>query len=71
MAVGELTARDRAALRLAERQGKPANLWRDAWERLIRNRGALLGGLIAVVLILPPITSQKGIPTRRTRCPRG
>jgi hypothetical protein len=30
MAVGELTARERTALRLAERRGKPANLWRDA-----------------------------------------
>jgi hypothetical protein len=32
IATAELTARDRAALRLAERQGKPANLWRDAWD---------------------------------------
>ncbi len=30
MTVGELTARERAALRLAERQGKPANLLQDA-----------------------------------------
>jgi oligopeptide transport system permease protein len=52
MTVGELTARERAALRLAERQGKPANLWRDAWERLIRNRGALMGGLIVVALVV-------------------
>ena len=52
MTTGELTVRERAALRLAERQGKPASLWRDAWDRLIRNRGALLGGVIVLLLIL-------------------
>jgi ABC-type dipeptide/oligopeptide/nickel transport system permease subunit len=52
MTTAEISPRERAALRLAERQGKPANLWRDAWERLIRNRGALLGGLIVVALVV-------------------
>jgi oligopeptide transport system permease protein len=55
MTTGELTVRERAAVRLAERQGKPANLWRDAWERLIRNRGALVGGIIVLLLILAAI----------------
>ncbi|MBM4430608.1 MAG: ABC transporter permease [Chloroflexi bacterium] len=31
--------------------GKPANLWLDAWQRLIRNRAALLGGIVVVLLI--------------------
>ena len=45
MATQELTAQQKAASRLSERQGKPANLWRDAWERLLRNRAAVLGGI--------------------------
>jgi ABC-type dipeptide/oligopeptide/nickel transport system permease subunit len=64
MTAGELTARERAALRLAERQGKPANLWRDAWDRLIRNRAALMGGIIVFALlalgILAPVVAPYG-----------
>ena len=51
MTIETLTAQQRAALRLSERQGKPANLWLDAWRRLIRNRAAVLGGVIVLVLI--------------------
>ncbi len=64
MTTGELTVRERAALRLAERKGRPANLWQDAWERLIRNRGALLGGIIVLGLIgtavLAPLVAPYG-----------
>ena len=62
MTTGELTVRERAALRLAERQGKPANLWRDAWDRLIRNRGALVGGIIVLLLILAAIAAPLVAP---------
>jgi len=55
MATQELTARERAALRLSERQGKPANLWIDAWQRLLKNRAAAMGGLIVVLLILTAV----------------
>ncbi len=58
------TVQEQAALRLSERQGKPANLWMDAWRRLIRNRAALAGGLIIVALILAgvfaPVISPYG-----------
>jgi ABC-type dipeptide/oligopeptide/nickel transport system permease subunit len=55
MATQELTAQQKAALRLSERQGKPANLWLDAWNRLIRNRAAVLGGIVVILLILTAI----------------
>jgi oligopeptide transport system permease protein len=52
MATEELTAQQQAMDRLSEREGKAANLWRDAWERLLRNRAAVLGGLVVIVLVL-------------------
>jgi oligopeptide transport system permease protein len=51
MATEQLTAQEKAAVRLSERMGKPANLWRDAGQRLIRNRAALMGGIIVVLLL--------------------
>jgi len=62
MTTAEISPRERAALRLAERQGRPANLWRDAWERLIRNRGALIGGVIVVVLVLTSVLASAVAP---------
>lgn len=52
MTTTEMTAQQKAAQRLSERQGKPANLWLDAWHRLIRNRAALVGGIIIIALLL-------------------
>jgi len=46
------SAKQRAMDRQSERVGKPANLWLDAWHRLIRNRAALLGGIVVVLLLL-------------------
>ena len=37
---------------LAAQMDKPVSLWRDAWERLIKNRRAVLGLAIVVVLLL-------------------
>ncbi len=45
------SAQQQASDRQSERVGKPANLWLDAWHRLIRNRMALLGGIIIVLLL--------------------
>jgi ABC-type dipeptide/oligopeptide/nickel transport system permease subunit len=57
-----VTAQERAALRLSERMGKPANLWRDAWERLLRNRAAMLGGIVVVLLITGAILAPRIAP---------
>lgn len=62
MTTRELTAQEKAALRLAEREGKPANLWRDAWERLLRNRAAMLGGIVVVLLIMAAILAPNIAP---------
>jgi oligopeptide transport system permease protein len=52
MATDRQTVQQQAAARLSERQGKVANLWLDAWRRLIRNRAALMGGIIVLLLFL-------------------
>jgi oligopeptide transport system permease protein len=62
MTTGELTSQEKAAVRLSEREGKPANLWRDAWERLLRNRGAVLGGIVVVLLVLAGIFAAQISP---------
>ena len=55
MTTSEMTAQQKAAQRLSERMGKPANLWLDAWHRLIRNRAALIGGILLILLLLTSI----------------
>ena len=62
MTTGELTAQEKAAIRLSERAGKPANLWRDAWERLLRNRAAVLGGIVVLLLVLGGIFASQIAP---------
>ena len=64
-----MTAQKRAAKRLAdgrpmegEGQQKITNLWADAWRRLIRNRAAMLGGVIIIVLILIAIFADRVAP---------
>lgn len=53
-----MTTREEAARRLAD--GRPAagvgqqgvtNLWVDAWRRLVRNRAAVVGGILLIVLM--------------------
>jgi len=56
------TVREQAAQRLSERMGQPANLWRDAWRRLIRNRAAVFGGIVVILLILVAIMAPKVAP---------
>jgi oligopeptide transport system permease protein len=62
MTTGELTSQEKAAIRLSEREGKAANLWRDAWERLLRNRAAVLGGVVVVLLVLGGIFAGQVAP---------
>jgi oligopeptide transport system permease protein len=57
-----MTAQQQAARRLSERIGKPANLWLDAWHRLIRNRAALLGGVLVLMLLATMILAPKIAP---------
>jgi len=62
MTTRELTVQERAALRLSEREGKAANLWLDAWHRLIRNRAAILGGMIVLLLVLAAVLAPQVAP---------
>lgn len=61
------TVRERAAERMSARMGQPASLWRDAWKRLLRNRAAVMGGLIVIVLllvaVLAPVIAPYGYTT--------
>jgi len=58
------TAQEQANVRLDERVGKPANLWLDAWHRLIRNRASLMGGILVLLLltimVLAPLLAPYG-----------
>ena len=47
-----MTIQERAQARMLQREQRVANLWLDAWRRLIKNKAALLGGAIIVLLIL-------------------
>jgi len=62
MTIETLSAQQHAALRLSERQGRPANLWLDAWRRLIRNRMAVLGGLIVLLLLAVAVFAPQVAP---------
>ena len=71
-----MTEQERAAQRLVrvapaegEGQQRVANLWLDAWHRLVRNRAAVLGGVLILVLILAVLAglvSWKMIQNRQT-----
>lgn len=54
-----MTMQQRAAQRLAHgsaagfgQERRPANLWLDAWKRLVRNRAAVAGSIIILLLVL-------------------
>jgi len=64
-----MTTQERAVRKLTEatvaegeRAQKVANLWVDAWRRLIRNRAALLGGTIIILLVLMAIFAGQIAP---------
>ncbi len=49
MTTANATASAAATLTLSQR---PRSLWRDAWARLVRNRAAVFGGVIVLLLII-------------------
>jgi len=64
-----MSKRERAAQRLAdgtpaegEGQQKVTNLWADAWRRLVRNRAAVVGLVIIVLLALTAIFANQVAP---------
>lgn len=64
-----MSTEERAAQRLSqgtaaafEAQRKPANLWLDAWRRLIRNRASVAGGIIILLLILTAAFADRIAP---------
>ena len=64
-----MTTQERAVRKLTEatvaegaRSQRVANLWVDAWRRLIRNRAALLGGTIIILLVLMAIFAGQIAP---------
>ena len=57
-----MTVQERAASRLAVREQRETNLWADAFRRLIRNRAALVGGVIVILLILTAVFAPKIAP---------
>ncbi len=57
-----MTVQERAASRLAVREQRETNLWADAFRRLIRNRAALVGGLIVIGLILMAVFAPQIAP---------
>jgi len=50
-----VTAQERAVARMISRERRVSNLWLDALRRLIRNRAAVVGGIIIVILVLTAI----------------
>ena len=62
MTTETLTVRERAEARQRERMGEPANLWKDAWRRLIRNRAAVLGGIVVVAVVMTAILAPQLAP---------
>jgi oligopeptide transport system permease protein len=62
MTTRERSVQERAALRLSEREGQAANLWLDAWRRLIRNRAAVAGGIIVVLLVVVAVLASQVAP---------
>jgi oligopeptide transport system permease protein len=62
MTTPEITSQQKAAQRLSERQGKPANLWLDAWHRLLRNRAAALGFILIALLLVTSLLAPLVAP---------
>jgi oligopeptide transport system permease protein len=64
-----MTSKERAARLLAdgqpaagEGQQKVTNLWADAFSRLLRNRAAVLGGIIVILVILAAVLAPQIAP---------
>jgi oligopeptide transport system permease protein len=57
-----MTVQERAASRLAIREQRETNLWTDAIRRLVRNRAALVGTIIVILLILTGVFANQIAP---------
>ena len=58
-----MTVQEQASSRLMEREQHETNLFKDAFRRLIRNRGALMGGIIVLLLLLTAVFAPLIAPT--------
>lgn len=57
-----MTVQEQAASRLKEREQQETNLFKDAFRRLIRNRGALMGMIIVILLLLTAVFAPQIAP---------
>src|SRR5512137_448489 len=57
-----MTVQEQASSRLMEREQHETNLFKDAFRRLIRNRGALMGGIIVILLLLTAVFAPQIAP---------
>jgi ABC-type dipeptide/oligopeptide/nickel transport system permease subunit len=57
-----MTVQEQASSRLMEREQRETNLFKDAFRRLIRNRGALMGGIIVLLLLLTAVFAPQIAP---------
>ncbi len=58
-----MTVQERAVKRLQAKERREANLWADAWHRLVRNRAAVIGMVVVVGLILVAAFAPTIAPT--------
>lgn len=57
-----MTVQERAARRLQASQRREANLWLDAWQRMVRNRAAMMGLAVVIGLIVLAIFAAHVAP---------
>lgn len=58
-----MTVQERAAKRLQASRRREANLWLDAWQRMLRNRAAMVGLGVVVALIVMAILAPQLAPS--------
>ena len=61
-----MTVQEQAQERAALTERRVANLWVDAWRRLVKNRAAIMGGVLIVILILAAAFAPLITPTHYT-----
>jgi oligopeptide transport system permease protein len=47
--------------------GRPTSLWRDAWRRLLRNKLAVAGGIVVILLVLVALSADLLAPYSYTK----
>jgi len=58
---------DGAALALPRAEIRGSSLWRDAWRRLLRNKLAVVGGVVVILLVLLAIFADLIAPQSYTK----